>query len=198
MKAKRMKKNILIINGHPDKDSFCNALANQYKKGAENAHADCKLINLTELDFSPVLKYKYRKRTDLEPDLVNAQKLISDANHLVFVYPNWWGTYPALLKGFLDRILLPGFAFEYQERSPFPKKLLNGKTARLIVTMDTPNWYYSLVYRKPGHNSMRKSVLHFCGVKPVRISTLGPMKSSSDKKREHWLKKVEELGKRMK
>ncbi len=193
-----MKKNILIINGHPDRESFCSALAEQYKIGAELSGADCKLINLTELDFSPVLKYGYRKRSNLEPDLQNIWDLILKANHLIFVYPNWWGTYPALLKGFIDRVFLPGFAFEYQEKSPFPKKLLNGKTARLIVTTDTPNWYYSLVYRKPGHNSMRKSVLHFCGVKPVRISTFGPMKSSNDIKRKHWLKKVEELGKGMK
>lgn len=193
-----MIKNILIINGHPDRESFCCELAKRYQIGATMSKSDVKLINLFDLEFNPILKNGYRKRTELEPDLVNMQTEIKNADHLVFVYPNWWGTYPALLKGFLDRVLLPGFAFEYQEKSPFPKKLLNRKTARLIVTTDTPNWYYSLIYRKPGHNSMRKSVLHFCGVKPVRISTLGPIKSSNDIKREHWLKKVEELGKGMK
>jgi len=193
-----MKKNILIINGHPDKESFCTALAEQYKSGADLSGADCKLINLTELDFSPVLKYGYRKRTDFEPDLQNMWDLLSNANHLVFVYPNWWGTYPALLKGFFDRVFLPGFAFEYQEKSPFPKKLLTGKTARLIVTTDTPNWYYSLVYRKPGHNSMKKSILGFCGIKPVKISTFGSVKSSTDLQRKSWLDKVEKLGRELK
>jgi len=189
-----MKKNILIINGHPDIESLCTALAERYKIGADLSGADCKLINLTELDFSPVLKYGYRKRTDFEPDLQNMWDLLSNANHLVFVYPNWWGTYPALFKGFFDRVFLPGFAFEYQEKSPFPKKLLTGKTARIIVTTDTPNWYYSLVYRKPGHNSMKKSILGFCGIKPVKISTFGSVKSSTDVQRKRWLDKVEKLG----
>ncbi|MCP3927855.1 MAG: NAD(P)H-dependent oxidoreductase [Bacteroidetes bacterium] len=191
-------KKILIINGHPDKESFCAALAEQYKIGADKSGAECNLINLTDLDFSPVLQYGYRKRTDLEVDLLKVQKLISDAEHLVFVYPNWWGTYPALLKGFVDRVFLPGFAFEYQEKSPLPKKLLSGKTARLIVTTDTPNWYYSLIYRKPGHNSMKKSILGFCGIKPVKISTFGQMKNSTDLQKKNWLEKVGSLGEKLK
>lgn len=191
-------KRILIINGHPDKESLCNALAKKYKLGVESSKVECNLISLTELDFSPILKYGYRKRTELEPDLLKAWDLIMQANHLVFVYPNWWGTYPSLLKGFIDRLFLPGFAFEYQEKSPLPKKLLTGKTARLIVTTDTPNWYYTLVFRKPGHNSMKKSILGFCGIKPVKITTFGPVKNSTEIQRNSWLTKVEALGKNLK
>jgi NAD(P)H dehydrogenase (quinone) len=194
---KKMKK-ILIINGHPDIESFCTALAEQYRIGADLSGADCKLINLTELDFSPILKYGYRKRTDLEPDLQNMWDLITQADHLVFVYPNWWGTYPALLKGFIDRVFLPGFAFEYQENSPLPKKLLTGKTARLIVTTDTPSWYYALVFGKPGHNSMRKSILGFCGIKPVKISTFGPVRNSKEIKRKSWLEQAKKMGEELK
>lgn len=191
-------KRILIINGHPDKESFCASLAEKYKIGADKSEAECDIVNLTDLEYSLVLKYGYRKRTDLEPDLQEAWELITKADHLVLVYPNWWGTYPALLKGFIDRLFLPGFAFEYQKKSPFPKKLLTGKTARLVVTTDTPNWYYSLVYRKPGHNSMKKSILGFCGIKPVKISTFGPVKNSTDVQRNGWLTKVEKLGKELK
>lgn len=191
-------KRILIINGHPDKESFCTSLAEKYKTGVDKSETECEIINLTDLEFSPVLKYGYRKRTDLEPDLQKVWDLITKADHLVFVYPNWWGTYPALLKGFFDRLFLPGFAFEYQEKSPFPKKLLTGKTARLIVTTDTPNWYYSLIYKKPGHNSMKKSILGFCGIKPVKITTFGPVKSSTDVQRKSWLDKVEKLGRELK
>ncbi len=193
-----MQKNILIINGHPDKESLCRALAERYKTGADSSGAYCKLINLSELEFSPILKYGYRKRTDLEPDLQKMQKLILDSNHLVFVYPNWWGTYPALLKGFIDRVFLPGFAFEYNVNSKIPKKLLKGKTARLIVTTDTPSWYYSLIYGKPGHNSMKKSILGFCGVKPVKISTFGSVKNSTNDQRNKWLEKAEKLGRSLK
>ena len=187
-------KNILVINGHPDKESFCSALAERYKKGATAAGATCKLINLIDLDFNPILTYGYRKISILEPDLIKVQQDIVAANHLVFVYPTWWGTYPALLKGFLDRVFLPGFAFKYHLNGPFWDKLLKGKVARLIVTMDSPTWYNFLVYRSPGHNSMKRAILEFCGVKAVRITSFAPMRSSSDKKRKQWLNEVETLG----
>lgn len=187
-------KKILIINGHPDPESLCADLALSYKKGAERTNADCKLINLTDLKFDLNLHYGYRQRTELEPDLLNIQQDILDADHLVFIYPNWWGTYPALLKGFIDRVFLPKFAFKYRENSLLWDKLLTGKTARLIVTMDTPKWYYTLVYRNPGHHSMKKGILEFSGIKPVRITSFGPIKLSDEKKRQNWINKVEQLG----
>ncbi|WP_439182141.1 NAD(P)H-dependent oxidoreductase [Carboxylicivirga taeanensis] len=186
-------KKILIINGHPDSQSFCKEIAQRYFKGA-NKVAQCELINLEELEFSPILKHGYRKRTQLEPDLQQAWEAIKAADHLVFVYPNWWGTQPALLKGFIDRVFLPGRAFRYRENSVFWDKLLKGKTARLFVTMDTPKWYYRLVFKQPGHEAMRKGVLHFCGVKPVKITAFSPLKTSSAAKRLKWLEQVEQLG----
>jgi putative NADPH-quinone reductase len=189
-----MKKKILIINGHPDKESFCTHLSESYKKGAEESNADCKLINLSDLRFNPNLEFGYRKRTELEPDLLIVQQEILEADHLVFVYPTWWGTYPALLKGFIDRVFLPKFAYAPRENSLFYSKLLKGKSARLIVTMDTPKWYYSLIYKSPGHNSMKKNVLNFCGVKPVKITSLSPLKGSNDNRRSEWIDKIEMLG----
>ena len=93
-------KKILIINGHPDEKSFCFALAESYKKGADTNGAECRLVHLTDLQFNPVLTYGYRVVSELEPDLQKMQQYILQADHLVFVYPTWWGTYPALLKGF--------------------------------------------------------------------------------------------------
>lgn len=191
-------KKVLLINAHPDKKSFCNELALAYKRGAELSNAECTLVNLADLNFDPILKFGYRERTELEPDLKNMQTEISKAEHLVFVYPNWWGTYPALLKGFIDRTFLPKFAFAYRENSLLWDKLLTGKSARLIVTMDTPCWYYSLVFKKPGHNSMQKGILGFSGIKPVKVTSFGPMKTSDDTKRKLWLSSVEKLGKDLK
>ena len=190
-------KRILIINGHPDKESFCFGLGECYKKGAESVGAECKLVNLIDLNFNPILMHGYRERTELEPDLLKIQQDILDADHLVFVYPTWWGTYPALLKGLIDRVFLPHFAFKYRDDSLFWDKLLIGKTARLIVTMDTPSWYYSLIYRSPGHNSMKKTILEFCGIKPVKIITFGPVKTSDERKRNNWLNITEKLGKKL-
>jgi NAD(P)H dehydrogenase (quinone) len=187
-------KNILILNGHPDKESFCFALAESYKKGVDENGAKAHLIHLIDLDFNPILSHGYRTVTELEPDLVKVQLLISQADHLVFVYPTWWGTFPALLKGFIDRVFLPNFAFKYHKGSPLWDKLLKGKTARIITTMDAPQWYYRLVYRSPGHNAMKRAILEFCGIKPVKITVFTPLKSSTDLIRKKWLLEVELLG----
>ena len=191
-------KNILIINGHPDKQSLCFELAQYYKKGADLAGANCKLVNLADLQFNPILTSGYRKRTELEPDLLMMQEEIKKADHLVLVYPTWWATYPALLKGFIDRVFLPGFSFKYRENSPLWDKLLTGKTARMIVTMDTPKWYYSLFMKNAGHRSMKKGILEFCGIKPVKITSFSQVRSSSEATRKSWLTQVEKLGKELK
>lgn len=188
-------KKILIINGHPDRESFCFDLAKSYKKGADLTGADCKLVNLIDLNFDPILHYGYRKRTELEPDLLSIQQDILNSDHLVFVYPTWWGTYPALLKGFFDRVFLPKFAFKYRENSLLWDKLLKNKSARLITTMDSPKWYYAFIYKSPGHNSLKKGILQFCGINPVKITSYGPIKSSNEKKRKKWINNTVKLGK---
>ena len=188
-----MKKNILVILGHPDKDSFCGTLARAYIESSRTTNSDVRELQLGELKFDPVLWKGYNKIQELEPDLVTAQELIQWSNHIVFVYPNWWGAMPALMKGFFDRVFLPGFAFKYQGSS-LPDKLLSGRTAHLIVTMDTPPWFYRWIYHRPGHNEMKRTILEFCGIKVVKISEFAPIKDSSQQQREKWISKVKNLG----
>lgn len=187
-------KKILIINGHPDQESFNFALAEAYKKGALASGAEVKEIVVRDLNFNPNLQFGYRKRTELEPDLLEAQQKITWADHLVLVYPVWWGSIPALFKGFFDRVFLPGFAFQKRENSVWWDKLLINKSARIICTLDQPAWYYWLVYRKPSTHAMKKLTLQFTGVKPVRVTTIGPIRLSKATYRTNWLTKVEALG----
>lgn len=187
-------KQILIINGHPDKQSLCHQLAESYKAGAEKAGAECKLVHLADLDFNLNLSGGYRKRTEPEPDLQVMQQEILKAEHLVLVYPNWWATFPALLKGFIDRTFLPGFAFKYRENSPMWDKLLTGRSARMIVTLDTPKWYYWLVMKNAGFTAMKKGILEFCGFSPVKISSFHMVRNSTEQKRKSWIQQVEKLG----
>jgi NAD(P)H dehydrogenase (quinone) len=187
-------KKILIINGHPNKDSLCHALAQSYMKGVEVAKAECRLVNLIDLKFNPNLESGFHNIEKLEPDLKKMQQEILWADHLVFVYPTWWSTYPALLKGFIDRTFLPGFSFKYRKNSPLWDKLLTGKTARLIVTMDAPKIFYNLLMKKPGHNAMKIGVLEFCGVKPVKITSFHMVRKSTEQQRKLWLTQVEKLG----
>ncbi|SFS93141.1 Putative NADPH-quinone reductase (modulator of drug activity B) [Zhouia amylolytica] len=187
-------KRILIINGHPDKESFNFGLAEAYKNGAVKSGAEVKEINIRDLDFNPNLQFGYRKRTELEPDLIMVQDHLKWAEHLVWVYPVWWSSVPAMMKGLLDRVLLPGFAFKKRENSLFSDKCLTGKTARLICTLDQPGWYYKLNYGSPSHNALKKGTLHYIGVKKVGITAIGPIRLSKDEFRSKWLKKVESLG----
>lgn len=189
-----MQKKALIINGNPDQDSLSSKFAESYAKSAsENGH-NCEVLNLYNIDFNPVLKYGYKQRTQLEPDLQYASRQIKNANHLVFIYPTWWGTMPAILKGFIDRVFLPGWAFKYAENSPFWDKLLLGKSARLIVTMDSPKWYNWFKYGNAGHNAMKKATLQFCGVNPVKITAFGNVKNAKDEKILKMINKIERLG----
>lgn len=189
-------KKILIINGHPDEESFNFAIAEAYKKGVKASGATFKEINIRELSFNPNLQYGYRKRTELEPDLIDAQEKIKWADHLVWIYPVWWGSVPGIMKGFLDRVLLPGFAFKKRDGSVWWDKYLTGKSARLISTLDQPPWYYYLVYRRPSYHAMQKLTMHFIGVKPVRATTIGPMRLSKPSYRLKWLNKIEKMGRK--
>lgn len=189
-----MRKRILVILGHPNNDSFCGAIANSYIEGAKASGNEVQLISVGDLSFDPVLRKGYGPIQELEPDLVAGQAAIAWAQHIVFVYPIWWGAMPALLKGFIDRVFLPGFAFNYREGSRFWDRMLSGRSAHLFVTMDTPPWYFRWVFRMPGHNQMKRTILEFCGIKPVTIVSLGPIKGSTQQKREGWLAQVKAYG----
>ena len=193
-----MNKKVLIVLGHPNKESFCGALAASYREGAAAAGAEVRELNIGDLRFEPILRLGYKEIQELEPDLVAAQDSIKWADHIVWVYPIWWGTMPALLKGFLDRTFLPGFAFKYRENSPWWDKYLAGRSARMIVTMDAPPIYDSLMYFGGGRRTMKKAVLEFCGIKRVKVSAVGSVKSSDEAKREKWLAAVDQLGKQLK
>ena len=186
---------ILIINGHPDKDSFCFGLAAAYKKGALSSGAEVKEIVIRDLNFNPNLQFGYQKRTELEPDLVSSWEKILWADHLIWVHPVWWGGLPAIAKGFVDRLFLPGFAFQYRENSVWWDKLLTGKTAHIVTTLDQPSWYYRFVFGRPSVNQLKKSTLEFCGIKPVKVTYVQPIRNSKIEFRNNWLQKAEVLGK---
>ncbi|WP_116107506.1 NAD(P)H-dependent oxidoreductase [Lewinella sp. IMCC34191] len=188
--------NILVIYGHPDPESFSQSLADAYADAAAEGGGKVRRLQLHQLDFNPNLRFGYRKRTELEPDLLRAQEDLSWADHLVWVYPVWWGSVPALLKGFLDRVFLPGFAFTKRENSLWWDKNFTGKTSRIICTMDQPPWFYRLRYGRPSTRAMREVTLQFIGVKRVRTTAIGPVRLSQAAWREEWLAKIRELGRR--
>jgi NAD(P)H dehydrogenase (quinone) len=188
-------KKILIINGHPNQNSFCNALADAYHKGSELGGHEVELLHLRDLEFTLDLSKWYSLKSELEPDLIKAQQLITWANHIVVIHPVWWGSVPALLKAFFDRALTSGYAFRPRENSHSWDKLLSGKTGHLIYTGDTPTWVYKLFYKAPSVHQVKKIVLEYCGITPVKVTAIAPIRASTEEFRKQWLSKIEEIAK---
>lgn len=189
-----MAKQITVIQGHPAEQSFCGSLATEYAQGAVEAGHVVRTIVVRDLAFDPILHEGYRAVQPLEPDLVRAQDDIKAADHVVMIYPTWWGGMPALLKGFIDRVLLPGFAFKYRQGSPWWDKYFTGKTGHILATMDTPPWYFRIVYRDAGINQMKRAILEYCGIKPVRVTRIGRVKDAPDAWKQAWLSKARGFG----
>ncbi len=188
---KKNKKKILVILGHPYKESLNKDIADSYIKGAKK-NFDVRKIYLCGLKFDPTLHYGYTKIQGLEPELVKAQKLISWADHIVFVYPIWWGSMPAVMKGFIDRTFLPGFAFIYQKDGKLDK-YLKGKTGSLIVTTGGSKWIYFFVGRIM-NLPVTQSILRFCGIKPKKQIFFCGIRKLDEAQTKEILDKAEKLG----
>ncbi|MBF4798908.1 MULTISPECIES: NAD(P)H-dependent oxidoreductase [Aeromonas] len=182
-----MTPNLLVLNGNPKPDSFCHALAREYARSADEAGAEVTLLHVGELAFEPDLRHGYDLMPPLEPDLLALQQSLTAAHHLVIVSPLWWGGMPARLKGLLDRTLLSGFAFQYVKGKAQPLRLLAGKTARLLLTMDSPVWYYRWWLGEPASLILDKQVLGLCGIRLTHRQHLGPMHTASNQDRARWL-----------
>lgn len=182
---------------HPRKESFCHALCNSYVQGAKDAGNEVRTIELRDLSsLENFLRCEYKEKIELPEDLKNIQSLISWADYLVFVYPIWWATPPALLKVFFESVFQSGFAFSYKKSKgiiPRWDKLLKGKTAQLFTTMDSPSWYYWWFVGDPSYKMM-KGTLGFCGIQPIYKNYFGSVLSASSKKKELWLQKVYLIG----
>jgi len=189
-----MGKRILVVNGNPAtlRQSFSAALAHAYEDGSLDGGHEIRRLDIATLTFDPVLHEGLQGEQALEPDLVRAQADIAWARHLVFIYPMWQFGIPALLKGFCERTLTPGFAYALSGRKPLDLGLLKGRSARLIQTMGMPQSLYRFGYGAHGGKAFR-SALGYCGIGPVRMSFLGEIEGS-DAARRRYLAEVHQLG----
>ena len=190
-------KKIFILLGHPNADTLTGALAGAYERGALSMGHEVRRMNIGEMHFDPILHKGYRMIQELEPDLKTFQENVKWADHLVVLYPNWWSTMPALLKGLIDRAWLPGFAFG-MKKSGFMKNQmwvprLTGKSARMIVCANAYAWLERFMIGD-FTNELARGTLWFAGINPVRIKVFAPSDHSSDSARARWLRQAEALG----
>lgn len=183
---------ILLIHGHPSEEGLTGRLARAYAEAARAAGAEVQELWLGRLAFDPILRHGFRAPQPLEADLQRAQEALGWAEHLVFVFPVWWGGWPALLKGFVDRVFLPGFAFKYRDGGALWDRLLKGRSARLIVTSDAPVLWDRLVNRHGAVHQMRQGTLKFCGVAPVRVTRFGMARKADEVRILGWETQVRE------
>jgi len=184
---------ILIIDGHPDPDParFVHALSDSYARGA--AEHQVRRLKLAELDIPFLHRSDDWMSGHPLPAIAAAQADIAWADHLVIIYPLWLGDVPALLKAFLEQVMRPGFALQYRKHG-LPKKLLAGRTARVVVTMGMPAFFYRLVYGAHSVKSLERNILKFVGIRPVARTIIGAVEADADRRRE-WLEEMEALGK---
>ncbi|MBZ9717906.1 MULTISPECIES: NAD(P)H-dependent oxidoreductase [unclassified Mesorhizobium] len=193
-----MSRRILIVVGHPDPspDRLCRSLANAYGEGAEKTGHAVRRVDLAALDF-PMLRTMQEFEHGTVPDeLKDAVEAVVWADHILFVFPLWLGTMPAMLKAFLEQVMRPGTAFAYPERGGFTKTLLRGRSARVVVTMGMPSLVYRLWFLGHGIAGMKRSILHFVGISPVRETLFGMVAGASDATRMKWISQMRKLGER--
>jgi NAD(P)H dehydrogenase (quinone) len=186
---------IIIVVGHPQGNTLCEALGNAYKGGAETEGHQVRLFALAKLAFDPILHEGIRKEQPLEPDLRAAYEALTACDHLVLVFPLWCGDMPALLKGFIERILQPDLIARQNTENAMNWSIFTNKTARIIITMGMPVSIYRFWYGGHALKLLSRNILNFIGVKPVRYTLFGMIGTSKPEKRERWIKQVRELGK---
>lgn len=187
-------KNIVVLCGHPDADTFTGSILDQYQAAAEEAGHQVRRFNLGEMQFDPILHKGYKEIQQLEPDLVMLQDAIRECDHLVIGYPNWWCTMPALLKGLFDRFWLPGFAFNFNKETKRVEAHLKGKTARVYVLSGSHSPFKTWWQFGDYTNEIQYGILEFAGIKTT-VTTYGPCEKVDDMCRNGWLKSVAAHGK---
>lgn len=185
---------ICIVQGHPSSTGghFCHALGQAYAEGAGANGHEVKKLCVATMDF-PLLRAKEDWDAGRPPiSILEAQGTIRWAEHLVIIFPLWIGAMPALLKGFVEQTLRPGFAMAPTRNGGWTK-LLAGRSARVVVTMGMPAMVFRWYFGAPGLKSLTQN-LALVGIKPRRSLLIGSIEAMGDARRRHWLHRLRRLG----
>lgn len=200
MRMKKSAQRVLIVDGHPDgaAERFIHALAEAYAAGAREAGHDVEVLRVADLDFPLLRSNDDFRRGQPAATISRAQERLKWCTHLVVLYPLWLGSMPALLKGFLEQVFRPGFAFGPARKGGLPKKRLAGRSARVVVTMGMPAFFYRWYYRAHSLKSLERNILSFTGFSPIRTTIVGNVETPRAKTRERYLEEMRALGRAVK
>jgi NAD(P)H dehydrogenase (quinone) len=185
---------IVIFVGNPLRGSYSEALAQAYLRGAQGGGHEAKMFVLASMTFDPILHEGYRRAQPLEADLAVARNAFRACDHAVFIFPLWCGDMPALMKGFFERVLQPDLLAIQAGGSKASWKVFKGKSARVIMTMGMPGWFYRWYFGAHALKLLKRNILEFIGIKPVRSTIYGMIEAAGVEKRTAWLHDVELLG----
>ena len=188
---------VVIVFNHPYDGSFCNAILQSVTKGLVKGNHQIDLIHLDKDNFNPVMKAGdlkgFRDKKPLDPKVLEYSDKIKNAEHIIFIFPIWWELMPAMTKGFVDKVIFPGVAYDYKNADNTRMKPLwnNLKGVTMITTMNTPNWLYRILFGNAIKKAMIIGTFWKIGFKNRKWISYNQVKQVSIVKREKWLFKLE-------
>lgn len=190
------KKRIYILNGHPAATSLSRTFAETYARSARLAGHETRMSHLSDMRFDTDFGCAgFADAKALEPALERVLEDIEWSEHVVMTSPMWWGGLPAKLKGLIDRAFLPGRTFDTKlVKNGLPRPMLSGRTARVILTSDTPGWFMRLVYKNALFHQLGRQIFGFVGLKPVRFTHFSAASHPVPNAVDRWIRKVEKIG----
>lgn len=186
---------VAIVFNHPYEKSYCNAILKAVTTGLRTAQHEIDLIHLDKDGFNPVMTSRdlkaFKDRTPIDPQAIAYKQRLEKVDHLVFIFPIWWELMPAMTKGFIDKVIFPGIAYDYKSNGLMKKKWKNLQGLTVITTMNTPRVVYWLIFGNAVKKSIITGTFWKMGYKNRNWISLNMVKSVSEKKRKKWLKRIE-------
>lgn len=187
-------KHIVILQGHPDTDPLrlCRGLESAYSAAAQSAGHKVDRFDVATIELPFLTSQHEFEQGDLPAALHPLRDVLSTADHVVLIWPLWQGLPPARLKLVLEQLLRPGVAFRYAGAGR-TMPMLRGRSARMIVTMGMPSWFYRLRYGAAGVQAVVHNILQLVGMRPIHTTFFG-LAGASETRRARWFDKVRRLG----
>jgi len=188
---------VAIVFNHPYSGSYCNAILDAVTNGLKKGNHEVDLIHLDEEEFNPVMTAAdlkgFRDKKAVDPKVLEYKNRIEHADHLIFIFPIWWELMPAMTKGFIDKVIFPGIAYDYTNQSNTSMKPLwtNIKGVTMITTMNTPSFLYWGIFGNVIQKAVMRGTFWKLGYKNRKWISFNMVKMVSDEKRKMWLTKLE-------